>query len=79
MKIARTGIRRDNDNLYYIKNGDVWASPRKKPGQRAKGKAVRVASVGVDMDYSQYIYYLDGDGDVARKERKNAGAKKKRR
>ncbi|MFN0249616.1 MAG: hypothetical protein ACKV2T_22220 [Kofleriaceae bacterium] len=76
-KIAKTGIKRDNDLMYYIKNGDVWATPRKKPGQ-PKGKAQKVVAAGVDMDYSKYLYYLDGDGDVARKERQVGGSKRKK-
>lgn len=75
-KIAKLGIKRDNDLMYYIKNGDVWATPRKKPGQ-PKGKASKVAPAGVEMDYSKYLYYLDGDGDVARKERQVGGSKRK--
>ena len=76
-KIAKTGIKRDNDLMYYIKSGDVWATPRKKPGQ-PKGKAQKVAAAGVEMDYSKYLYYLDGDGDVARKERQVGGSKRKK-
>jgi hypothetical protein len=72
-KVARLGIERDNNLMYYIKNGDVWAVPRKRPGQ-PKGKAEKVASPGIEMDYSRYLYYLDGDGDVARKERASGGA-----
>lgn len=75
-KIAKLGIKRDNDLMYYIKSGDVWATPRKKPGQ-PKGKASKVAQAGVEMDYSKYLYYLDGDGDVARKERQVGGSKRK--
>lgn len=75
-KIAKLGIKRDNDMMYYIKNGDVWATPRKKPGQ-PKGKAGKVAAAGVEMDYSKFLYYLDGDGDVARKERQVGGSKRK--
>jgi hypothetical protein len=75
-KIAKLGIKRDNDLMYYIKNGDVWATPRKKPGQ-PKGKAAKVAAAGVEMDYSKFLYYLDGDGDVARKERQVGGSKRK--
>ena len=63
--------------MYYIKQGDVWATPRKKPGQ-PKGKAAKVAAAGVEMDYSKYLYYLDGDGDVARKERQVGGSKRKK-
>ena len=76
-KIAKLGIKRDNDMMYYIKSGDVWATPRKKPGQ-PKGKAAKVAAAGVEMDYSKYLYYLDGDGDVARKERQVGGSKRKK-
>src|SRR5215210_6033080 len=76
-KIAKLGIKRDNDMMYYIKNGDVWATPRKKPGQ-PKGKAAKVADAGVEMDYSKYLYYLDGGGDVARKERQVGGSKRKK-
>ncbi len=76
-KIAKTGIKRDNDMMYYIKGGDVWAVPRKKPGQ-PKGKAVKVAAPGIEMDYSKYLYFLDGDGDVARKERQVGGSKRKK-
>ncbi len=75
-KIAKTGIKRDNDLMYYIKNGDVWATPRKKPNQ-PKGKAAKVAAAGVEMDYSKYLYFLDSDGDVARKERQVGGSKRK--
>ncbi len=74
-KIAKLGIKRDNDMMYYIKSGDVWATPRKKPGQ-PKGKAAKVASADIEMDYSKYLYYLDGDGDVARKERQVGGTKR---
>ncbi len=76
-KIAKTGIKRDNELMYYIKGGDVWAVPRKKPGQ-PKGKAVKVANPGIEMDYSKYLYFLDGDGDVARKERQVGGSKRKK-
>lgn len=74
-KIARLGIERDNDLMYYIKNGDVWASPRKQKGQ-PKGKAKKVAETGLELDYSKYLYFLDGDGDVARKERALGGRAK---
>ena len=76
-KIAKLGIKRDNDLMYYIKTGDVWATPRKKPGM-PKGKAAKVAPAGIEMDYSKYLYYLDGDGDVARKERQVGGSKRKK-
>jgi hypothetical protein len=76
-KVARLGIERDNDLMYFIKNGDVWAVPRKQKGQ-PKGKPQKVADVGLDMDYSRYLYFLDSDGDVARKERKLGGGGKRK-
>jgi hypothetical protein len=76
-KIARTGIKRENDLMYYIKNGDVWAVPRKRPGQ-PKGRASKVAAAGIDMDYSKYLYYLDSDGDIARQARQVGGSKRKK-
>ena len=76
-KIAKTGIKRENNLMYYIKSGDVWAVPRKQPGQ-PKGKAAKVAAAGIEMDYSKYLYYLDGDGEVARKERQVGGSKRKK-
>jgi hypothetical protein len=75
-KIARLGIQRDNDLMYYIKDGDVWATPRKQKGQ-PKGKARKIAPAGLEMDYSRYIYFLDGDGDVARKARALGGGGRK--
>ena len=76
-KIAKLGIKRDNDLMYYIKTGDVWATPRKKPGQ-PKGKAAKVANAGVEMDYSKFLYFLDTDGDVARQARQVGGSKRKK-
>ena len=82
MKIARVGIQRDPGFLYYLKDGDVWRSPMKRPGMKAKGKAERVASVGARVDFSTSIAYLDSDGDIATKPRANAkksGKKKSKR
>jgi hypothetical protein len=76
-KIAKLGIERDNNLMYYIKNGDVWATPRKKPGQ-AKGKPRKIEDAGVEMDYTKYIYFLDGDGDISRKARAQGGGGKRR-
>jgi hypothetical protein len=69
-KIAKTGIRRDKDLRYYIHHGDIWAIPRERPGQ-ANGKAQKVAAAGIEMDNERYLYYVDHDGDVARRSRTN--------
>jgi hypothetical protein len=74
-KVHKLGIKRDTDMMYYIKNGDVWASPRKKPGQTAKGKAQKVADAGIEAEQG-YLYFLDGDGDVARAKRQVGGSKR---
>lgn len=76
-KIAKLGIKRDKNLMYYVKKGDVWATPRKRPGQ-PKGKASKIADAGIEMDYGKYLYYIDGDGDVARKERQVGGSKRKK-
>ena len=75
-KVARLGVTREKDYMYYIKNGAVWKVPRKQPGQ-AKGKSEKVADAGVSQDTS-YIYFLDKDGDVARAKRAIGGQKRKK-
>jgi hypothetical protein len=76
-KIAKLGIKRDKNMMYYVKKGDVWATPRKRPGQ-PKGKASKIADANIELDYGKYLYYIDGDGDVARKERQVGGSKRKK-
>jgi hypothetical protein len=76
-KVAKLGIKRDNDLMYYVKNGDVWATPRKKPGQSAKGKATKIADAGITAEQG-YLYFLDGDGDVSRAKRQVGGSKRKK-
>jgi hypothetical protein len=75
-KVARLGVSREKDFMYYIKNGAVWKVPRKQPGQ-AKGKSEKVADAGVSQDTS-FIYFLDKDGDVARAKRAIGGQKRKK-
>lgn len=77
-KIAKLGIKREKGMMYYIKSGDVWATPLKKPGQ-PKGRSAKVASAGIDMDYGKYLYYLDSDGDIARNQRQVGGSKRKKK
>ena len=74
-KVARVGVTRDNNFMYYIKGGDVWRVRRKQPGV-SKGKAEKVASTGATMD-NNFIYFLDRDGDVARAKRAVGGQKRK--
>src|SRR6516164_2826736 len=82
-KVAKLGIGREKDFMYYVKDGGVWKVQRKQPGV-PKGRPERVADGGVEMD-TNYIYFVDRDGDIARakraiggqKRKKKAGAKKK--
>ena len=43
-KVAKLGVTREKDFMYYIKSGAVWKVPRKQPGQ-AKGKSEKVTDV----------------------------------
>jgi hypothetical protein len=71
-KVFKAGIQRDNDLMYYVKGGDIWAVPRKKPGQ-PRGKAKLAVKAGIEPDYAKYLYFVDSDGDIARKERQVGG------
>ena len=75
-KVARTGVTREKDYMYYIKGGDVWKVPRKQPGV-PKGRPEKVADANVKQD-NNYIYFLDKDGDVARAKRAVGGQKRKK-
>ncbi len=74
-KVAKLGITRDKDFMYYCKNGDVWRVHRKQPGV-PKGKPEKVADGGFEMD-TDYIYFVDKDGDAARAKRVVGGQKRK--
>jgi hypothetical protein len=74
-KVARTGIKRDNNYLYYLKGGAVWRVGRKKPGA-PKSRPEKVADAGVTMEEG-YMYFVDRDGDVARTRRAVGGQKRK--
>jgi hypothetical protein len=76
-KVAKLGIERDLNFMYYIKNGDVWRVPRKQAGM-PKGKKQQVAKGGITMD-SLFIYFLDKDGDISRAKRRIGGMKRKKK
>ncbi len=75
-KVARLGLSRDNNFMYYIKSGGVWRVPRKQPGV-PKGRPEKVQDAGVDQDVN-FIYFLDKDGDVSRAKRAVGGQKRKK-
>ena len=75
-KVKRLGIPREKDMMYYVKDGAVWKVPRKQPGV-PKGKPEKVVDGDFKMD-SNYIYYVDADGDVSRAKRVVGGQKRKK-
>jgi HJR/Mrr/RecB family endonuclease len=70
-KVAAVGVGRERDWMYYIKDGQVWKVQRKSPGV-PKGRPQMVVDAGIEMD-TNYIYFLDRDGDVARARRAAEG------
>ena len=74
--VARLGIVREKDMMYYVKDGTVWKVRRKQPGV-PKGKPEKVADGGFEMD-NNYIYFVDKDGDVSRAKRAVGGQKRKK-
>jgi hypothetical protein len=76
-KVAKLGIARDKDYMLYVKDGAVWRVRRKQPGV-PKGKPEIVENAGFEMD-SNYIYFVDKDGDVSRAKRAIGGQKRKKK
>ena len=75
-KVAKLGVTREKDFMYYVKDGGVWKVQRKQPGV-PKGRPEKVADGGFQMD-TNYIYFVDRDGDVARAKRAVGGQKRKK-
>ena len=75
-KVAKLGIGREKDFMYYVIDGGVWKVQRKQPGI-PKGRPEKVADGGFEMD-TNYIYFVDRDGDVARAKRAVGGQKRKK-
>jgi hypothetical protein len=75
-KVAKLGVNREKDFMYYVKDGAVWKVQRKQPGV-PKGRPEKVAEGGVEMD-TDYIYFVDRDGDIARAKRAVGGQKRKK-
>ena len=75
-KVAKLGVKREKDFMYYVKDGGVWKVQRKQPGV-PKGRPEKVADGGFEMD-TNYIYFVDRDGDVARAKRAVGGQKRKK-
>src|SRR5262247_2825659 len=76
-KVAKLGVAREKDFMYYVKDGAVWKVQRKQPGV-PKGRPEKVADGGVEMD-TNYIYFVDRDGDIARAKRAVGGQNRKKK
>jgi hypothetical protein len=76
-KVAKLGVNREKDFMYYVKDGAVWKVQRKQPGV-PKGRPEKVEDGGVEMD-TNYIYFVDKDGDIARAKRAVGGQKRKKK
>jgi hypothetical protein len=59
-KVARLGIQRDPALFYTIEDGRVWAHPRDG------SPASPVTSTTIPTNI-RFLYYLDADGDIARR------------
>ncbi len=73
-KVAKLGITREKDFMYFVKNGAVWKVPRKQPGV-PKGRQEKVMDGGFVQD-TDHIYFMDKDGDVSRSPRAVGGQKR---
>jgi len=76
-KVAKLSVAREKDFMYYVKDGAVWKVQRKQPGV-PKGKSEKVADGNFQMD-TDFIYFVDKDGDVSRAKRAVGGQKRKKK
>ena len=71
-KFAKTGVKRDNKRMYYVKGNAVWSTGRTKP-RRPKKEATFKGT----LNYKKAVYFVDKQGDVAQALR--SGARKRRK
>lgn len=75
-KVEKLDLKRDKDFMYYVKDSSVWRVQRKQPGL-PKGRPEKVAPGSFKMD-TEFIYFVDRDGDVSRAKRAVGGQKRKK-
>ena len=75
-KVEKLGVHREKDFMYYVKEASVWRVQRKQPGL-PKGRPEKVATGSFKMD-TDFIYFVDRDGDVSRADRAVGGQKRKK-
>lgn len=66
-KVQKLSVRRDRAFMYYVYDAAIWRVARKSPGV-PKGRPERIAQGTFEMD-TNFIYFVDSDGDVARASR----------
>ena len=76
-KVAKLSVSREKDFMYYVKDGAVWKVQRNQPGVQ-KGKPEKVVDGHFQMD-TDFIYFVDKDGDVSRAKRAVGGQKRKKK
>src|ERR1051325_8433025 len=77
-KVAKLGVNREKDFMYFVKDGAVWKVQRKQPGvPKGKPEKVQDPESPVQMD-TDYIYFVDRDGDISRAKRAVGGQKRKK-
>lgn len=76
-KVELLGISRGQDHMYYVKDGGVWRIQRKQRGV-PKGDPQKVVDGTFEMD-TDYIYFVDEDGDVSRVTRPEASLRTTKR
>jgi hypothetical protein len=72
-KVALLGVTREVGWMYFVKDGEVWKVQEAGRGV-PKGTPEKVADGRFQMD-TEYIYFIDADGDVARARRAPARRK----
>jgi hypothetical protein len=75
-KVEKLSVHREKDFMYFVKEAAVWKVQRKQPGVE-KGKPEKVADGTFEMD-TDFIYFVDRDGDVSRAKRAVGGQKRKK-
>ncbi len=76
-KIENLGIEKEKNWLYYARSDGGRLSVYRSRMNRSGGAGMdepereKLVDTDIDPDYDRYLYYVDGDGDLARAERPN--------
>lgn len=73
-KLKELGIEKEEGWLYYASNSDGKLAVYRSKMNRGGGKMdepqrEELEVTDIDPDYEEYIYYVDGDGDLGRAKR----------